>query len=191
MDGYAMQSYFKELSNAYYIAYQQMKRLVKEIDQLEELDVTEEIQIIEKLQSMDITSEITKQYLSVNFSEQKLADIKKELVKQQKDYEARETNLNREYTDWRHRKENLDDMIREVIKTIKENDFRIIVTSKEQIIALIGFFSRELVEHYKVINVEEEFLQSFPTKEKYCQEFFEAYCLEDNDAMEKLHKKYF
>lgn len=78
-----------------------------------------------------------------------------------------------------------------LLKQIKEEDFSVIVTSKEEIIALMAFFRGISVEEYRIINTDEQCLKSFPTGEKMYEEFFSAYCLCDNEKMEKVIKKYF
>ena len=191
MDEYTMQSYFKTLSNAYCIAYEQMERLKKEDEEISKLDRTDELDELKKLQSLDITVGVTKKYLSSDFSKERLADIQSQLEKEQQDYEERQNKLDAEYAGWRKRKEELDALIREAIITIKENGFHIIVMSKEQIIALLCFFVKNNISNYKVINTEEEFLQSFPVEEEWYQDFFEAYCLEDYILMSKLYKEKF
>lgn len=191
MDEYTMQSYFKALSNAYYIAYEQMKRLEKEDEELSKLDRTDELDELKKLQSLDITVGVTKKYLSSDFSKERLANIQSQLEKEQQDYEERQKKLDNEYTSWRIRKENLDALIKEAVITIKENGFHIIVTSKENIIALLCFFAKNNISDYKVINTEEEFLQFFPVEEEWYQDFFRAYCLENDHVMRRLYDKCF
>lgn len=102
---------------------------------------------------------------------------------------------------WNNRLKQIKEEIRIVLEHAKDNS--ITVTSKEEIIALIGFFYRNKVKKYQIINTDAKVLNSFPTGEKMYEEFLQAYLLDvknsDSDdeeiftrpEMETIYKKYF
>jgi len=191
MDQYTMQSYFKALCNAYYIAYEQSKRLVKEVDKLDENDKSEELEEIEKLQGLHLNEEMQKKYLSADFSKEKLAEVHKELQEKQNDYVVRREKLNKEYQHYKRQMSQLEKLIIEIIRVIEENEYHIIITSKNEILPLLRFFYTHQIRHSKIINMDEEYLRLFPTGEKLCEDFFRAYSSEDYELMDKLYNEYF
>lgn len=79
-----------------------------------------------------------------------------------------------------------------IMMIVKKNNFSIIITKKEEIYALLLFFSgNEVLNNYRVINVKEEVLMSYPTDEKMYKEFLDAYKQDDEKRMRELYKKHF
>lgn len=101
---------------------------------------------------------------------------------------------------WNNRLKHVREEIRIVLEHAKDNS--IIVTSREEIIALIEFFYRDKVKKYQIINTDAKILELFPTGEKMYEEFLQAYLLDVKNAdnneetftraeMEQIYKKYF
>lgn len=178
-----MQSYFNELSKAYYFTYQQIKRLKGQ----KIADRTEEIQIIKMMEKLETKS----QYFPFHVSKQELAVIREKLEKEHKEAENVRYQNQEELKKWRERGNSLGQMIEELICNIDKKKIQIIITSKEQIIALINFYSKMHIKDWKIINREEESLKCFPIGENYYKEFWEAYCTENDDMMKRVHYKYF
>ena len=80
--------------------------------------------------------------------------------------------------------------IREIISEMKEQEFSIIVTSREEVVTLMAFFREVNLEDNEIINVREEYLPSFP-KDEMSQKFLKAYLSKDDAEMKKVIEKYF
>lgn len=70
----------------------------------------------------------------------------------------------------------------------KIDKFSIIITTKEEIYALICFYSSIMycVEDYQIVNMEEEHRNAFSSKEKVYEDFFKAYEYDLLHAHEKI-----
>ncbi|MCI8345905.1 MAG: hypothetical protein HFJ42_08205 [Clostridia bacterium] len=92
---------------------------------------------------------------------------------------------------WNKEVEDLRDNIYRTIQILKEEESKIIVSSKEEIKVLIyAFYERFDISNYKIINDEPQFTQILEG-DKMCDEFFNAYSLNDNELMRMLKKTYF
>lgn len=191
MDQYTMQSYFTSLCDAYYIAYLKRRLLLKEDEELKQMDKTKEIDVIGKLKELNLTDEIKNKYFLETFSKEKLGEIQKKLQKEQKKYKKKKERINKEFSYWRQQMAGLEKQIVETIKLIEENEYHIIITSKKQIIPLIALFYKTEISGSRVLNMEEEFLRLYPVGDILCEEFFRAYSLENYEMMNELYKKYF
>lgn len=116
-----------------------------------------------------------------------------EINNQLKDEERQE--LKELIRNWLHYKWKCFDSIVDFIKkaTMYEEEgkidkFSIIITTKEEIYALICFYSssNNCVADYPIVNTEEEYRKVFSTKEKVCEYFFKAYEYDLLHAYEKI-----
>lgn len=86
-------------------------------------------------------------------------------------------------------KENL----KEIIKRLLRENATIIVTNREQLVALAIFFAEEgkiSLNDYKIINLNEKYLVSFPANDEFCKSFYKAYCIGSRDEITNLYNKY-
>lgn len=177
MDQYTLQSYFKSLCNSFYIAYEQVKRLEKEEEELEKNNPHEEFENVKNLLTALETEELKKKTEELGLANEEFIMIYMEFCKRQAFWEGRLNKINLE--------------ISYLIEKIKDNGFTIIVTRKEEIIVLMYHYRISSGSEYDVINTKEEYLKSFPTGEKMYEEFLSAYCLRDGEKMREVYKKYF
>ena len=91
---------------------------------------------------------------------------------------------------WSDKLWNLANQIEGIIGIMKSENCTIIVTDKKEIIALMAFFRSCSVENYRIINLSEEYLESFP-QDEMSQEFLNAYRTAKCDEMNKVFYKYF
>ncbi len=85
-------------------------------------------------------------------------------------------------------KENL----KEIIKRLLRENATIIVTKKEQLVALAIFFAEEgkiSLNDYKIVNLKEKYLASFPANDEFCKSFYKAYCIGSWDEIMSLYNK--
>ena len=201
MDQYTLQSYFKSLCNSFYIAYQEVKRLEKLREELDSACPDEELQIVEDLLKISVSEELKQKYMTQKYSRKELEEQKEKLELAEKEYDEKCEKLDDPIRFWVESMRNDAKRIAIVLEEIKENSFSIIVTSKEEIIALMAYFRKHSVKDHGVINTDEMYLKSFPTGEEMYEEFFKAYCLElyaaekgiddDSELMKEVCKKYF
>ena len=78
-----------------------------------------------------------------------------------------------------------------MLKKIYKKGFEVIVTSKEEILALMEFFSRNSLTKYRIINMDKNCLKSFPSGEEMYIDFYAAYSSVDTARMEEVIQKYF
>ena len=193
MDQCTLQSYFKSICNSFYIAYIQVKRLEKLEDELESICPEKELELVKNLLEISVPEELQQKYMASKYSKEELLEKRKEeLELAKKEYDEKCKELQEPKWLWNELLwKTAGRSIALVLKQIKEEDFSVIVTSKEEIIALMAFFRGKSVKEYRIINTDEQYLKSFPTGEKMYEEFYAAYCLEDDKEMEKVIHKYF
>lgn len=189
MEQEVLQSYFKSLCNSFYIAYEQVKRLEKEMDELDITYSDEELEMVKSCLKVHELEEWQQKYIVQKYSKEELEKRKEELEQAKKEYDGKCKELERQYMFWNNLGEAKN--ILRLLGTIKDYNFSIIVTNREEIIALMAFFRERSVREYRIINTDEEYLKSFPTGEKMYEDFFNAYYLADDDEMKKVIKKYF
>lgn len=188
MNGYTLQSYFKSLCNSFYIAYAEVKRLERE---LEEVDSTVEEENLKKvkevLTAMKDTESPIHKYISFKHTEAELEAEKTELelIIHQKDKKSKVIEKNLKV--WEEWMCNLEKQIYEVLLQIKREKQTIIVTSKEEVYALMFVYrSKELIA---VLNIEEQYLVPFPKSDKVCCDFLKIYLTENVRKMEEFCKE--
>lgn len=203
MDQYTLQSYFKSLCNNFCIAYAQVKRLEKKKEELKNSFPNEEMKLVDSLLKISVSEELEQKYMTPKYSKEELEKRKEELkVANKKKYDENCEELVWPKQFWSQILWNISaESIVLVLKQIKVSNFSVIVTSKEEIIALMAFFREYPVEKYKIINTDEQYLKFFPTGEKMYEEFLQAYLLEveadakgihdGSEPMKKVIEKYF
>lgn len=191
-----LQSYFKSLCNSFYIAYEQVKRLEKEEEDVSESYNEEDLKTVKKL--LEITDSITtpNNYFTLKFPREELLEIKERLEKEQQEYQTKIQELEKICKTWSTHMWYVSEAIKNVLYTIKDNGFLIIVTTKAEIYALIGFYYSHKVKNYPIINMDEETIKSFPCVEELSDDFIFAYkeALDENgkeNIMAILYNQYF
>lgn len=192
IDQYTLQSYFESLCNSFYIAYSQVKRLEKLDEELESTCLDEELKMVKSCLQVYKSEEWQQKYIMQKYSKEELEKRKEELEQAKKKYDEKCKELKglRDFCwdelFWKNVKD-----IEAILFKIIRNKFSIIITSKEEIIALMAFFGDNSVGRYRIINTDEQCLKSFPTGEKMYEDFYAAYCLEDDEEMKKVIQRYF
>ena len=192
MDQYTLQSYFKSLCNSFYIAYSQVKRLEKLEEELESTCPDEELKMVKRyIKVYESEEEWQQKYIMQKYSKEELEKRKEELEQAKNEYDEKCKELKRPKDFWAELLwKNIKDIEAILFKIIRKK-FSVIVTSKEEIIAFMAFFRDNSVGRYRIINTDEQYLKSFPTGEKMYEKFYAAYCLADDEEMEKVIHKYF
>lgn len=183
-----LQSYFKSLCNSFYIAYAEVKRLEEE---LEKVDSTVEEKNLEKVKEVltamrDTESPIYK-YISFKYTETEL-ELEKaelELIIHQK-YEKIK-NIEEEKSPWSKWMWDLRGQIYRTLLQIKREKQTIIVTSKEEVYALMLIYREEGL--INVLEIKEEYLTSFPKNDKVCSNFLEIYLSKNEERMKEFCKE--
>lgn len=179
MDFEAIQSYFRTLCKAYYIAYKQLKRLKSEYEKLLKTCPENELQEIRRLQNLCLSKENSKKYLSTNFSKEELAKQEKVLTRKLEEYRKKEKEIRSEYTTWDIHREKLMEAIIKVVNTIKKlqmedkEQYKIVIKSEEEVIVLIDVCYKE--GNVGIASKDTEDIKLFPKKNKLCVDFLEAY----------------
>lgn len=192
MDQYTLQSYFKSVCNSFYIVYENVKRLEKEMDELESTCPNEELKMVKSCLQVYKSEEWQQKYIIQKYSKEELVKRNEELEVAKKKYEVRYKELYfasqfwRETLWWRE-KRNIDTILNE----IRRSYFSVIVTRKEEIIALMAYFENHHIGRYGIINTNEQYIKSFPTGEKMYEEFLAAYRSKNDDEMNKVIVNYF
>ena len=188
MDRYTLQSYFKSLCNSFYIAYAEVKRLEKECDETDSTSEVETLEAIEKvLATMKNTEDPAHKYIDFKYTETELETEKARLdeIVLQKDQESK--SLGKEIGVWNEWLWNLKNTIFKVLLQISRNNQKIIVTSKEEVYALMFVYRSEGL--INVLNTEEQYLTSFPKGDKVCSSFLEFYLSDSKKEMKKFCEK--
>lgn len=192
MEQEVLQSYFESVCNSFYIAYKQVRRLEKLEEELESTCPDEELKMVKRcLKVYESEEEWQQKYIMQKYSKEELEKRKEELEQAKNEYDEKCKKLQGLRDFWAELFwKNVKDIEAILFKIIR-NKFSIIITSKEEIIALMAFFRDNSVGRYRIINTDEQCLKSFPTGEKMYGEFLSAYRSENADEMEKVIKKYF
>jgi len=191
---YTMQTYFKKLCDSFYVAYKEIKRIKEMYEELEKTDPQLELEMVKRILKISALEEGEKfegKYISHKYSMQELEERKTELAELKEQYEKDSKKLNEASEFWSELYEQNVEQISRLLKKIHKKGFQVIVTSKEEVFALMEFFSSNSVKKYRIINIDENCLKSFPTGEELYTEFYRAYCLEDTSRMEEVVQKYF
>lgn len=188
MNGYKLQSYFKSLCNSFYIAYAEVKRLE---EKMESVDATEERESIsclrEILEVVKDKNNPCHKYMEVKWTENKLNEEKERLeeVISEKVEKSRELEIQlKSWCEWLRKQK---DGIYSVLLAIKRNNQRIVITSKEDVYALMFVYRSEGL--INVLNIEEQYLISFPKSNKVCYDFLEIYLSENEERMKEFCEK--
>lgn len=189
MNGYTLQSYFKSLCNSFYIAYAEVKRLERE---LEEVDSTVEEENLKKvkevLTAMKDTESPIHKYISFKHTEAELeAELEAEKAEleqiiDQKDKKRK--NMLGEKKAWAEWMWYSKDEIFRVLLQIEREKQTIIVTSKEEVYALMFAYRSEGL--IPILNTKEQYLEPFPNSDKVCCDFLKIYLSENEEKMKKF-----
>ncbi len=193
MNQYELQSYFKSLCNSFYIAYDQVKRLEKEEERLDNDYNEEDLETVKSLLKMQSCSN---KYLTLNYSREELEKEKERLEAEEQEYERQYNELRKICKYWSDRMWDVYYAIEKVLYTIKDNKFSIILTTKAEIYALINFYYAHLVKDVPVVNLEEDGKKAFPTGKKLYDDFLSTYekalnSIGPKNVMKTLYNKYF
>lgn len=196
MNQYDLQSYFKSLCNSFYIAYEQVKRLEKEEDILKDNYNEEYLEMVKNLLEISVADSTQNKYITYKYLLEELEKEKERLEAKEKEFSRKIEELVKIRRYWANNMWKDFEAIKRVLYTIKNNGFSIIITTEEEICALMLFYSKKLVNQYPVVNIDEKYMQAFPTGEELYDDFLSAYkesldkdCVPD--AMDLLEDKYF
>lgn len=172
-----LQSYFKSLCNSFYIAYEQVKRLKKEKDDLTESYNDEDLEMVNNLLEISVADSTQNKYITYKYSREELEKEKERLEAEEQEFERKYDELEKIRLYWERHMRKIYEEINSVIYTIKDNGFSIIVTTGAEIYALIRFYANwnNSVKEYPIVNMEEEYRQEFPTGEEMYDDFLYAY----------------
>ena len=94
-----------------------------------------------------------------------------------------------QYKFWEERFKIQEEEICNIVKTLKASEQKFIVTTEDEIKAILYYFKK--YEVIDIIKIDESVIDSFPKATQFCKEFSRAYILADDVLMEKLISKYF
>lgn len=80
--------------------------------------------------------------------------------------------------------------LKAIIDRLLWENATIIITKKEQIIALTIFLAEERRNDYKIVNLDEKYLKAFPENDAFCKSFYKAYCTENQEEIVSLYIRY-
>lgn len=202
MGQYELQSYFKSLCNSFYIAYRQVKRLERELEELKTTSREQGLKIIAMtrlLNGREIEEELQK-YIPQKCSEKEYREEMERLPTLewlQIDYERKRIELKMKCESWAELMEEDKDRIWSIIGRMTINDYSVIITSEAELYVLIAFYSTYSAKQYPIIKEEEQYKEEFFTEGTIYKDFLNAYhCdLQDEDSVtENMHEvriKYF
>lgn len=188
MEQYKLQSYFKGLCNSFYIAYLEVKRLEKEIEEIDPTGERENAKCVSKvLERIRDKTNLVHKYISFKYTEPELEAEKERLEEAIYQKVKKSNELEEELKNWGERLKSLQKEIYKVLSQISNNKQTIIVTSKEEVYALMYTYYRESV--IRVLNTKEPYLISFPKDNKICYGFLEVYLSGNEEKIEEFCKK--
>ena len=185
MKQYTLQSYFKSLCNSFYIAYVEVKRLERELEEVDSIVEKENLEKVEEvLTAMRDTENPLHKYISFKNTEEELEAEKARLeqIIDQRDLKSKIMNEENEF--WSEWMWHLENGIWRVLLDIRRMEKTIIVTSKEEVYALMFVYRSEGI--IPVLNTKEQFLTSFPKNNKVCRNFLKVYLSENEEEMKKF-----
>lgn len=196
MNQYDLQSYFKSLCNSFYIAYEQVKRLEKEEDDLAESYNEEDLEMVNNLLEISVADSTQNKYITYKYSREELEKEKERLQVEEQEFDRKIEELGKIRSYWSNHMWQDFEAIKSVIYTIKDNGFSIIVTTKAEIYALMRFYYSCSAKKYPIINIKEEYGEVFPNGEELYADFIFAYeeAIKENgipNTMDLLYEKYF
>ena len=185
------QSYFRNMCKTFYIAYKEVKRLEKEKKKLQEKSQSQEFEMVRELLKINVPEAVLKKYVDKRYTienlkkeREKLKGIKEKSDKKKKEVE---TVLNFWINEYWDKIKNISD----IIKEMEKENFLITVTCGDEVIGLMAYFMENSLKEHRIINLDEKCLEMFPTGEEIYKEFYEIYCIEDDEKMKEVIKKYF
>lgn len=185
MNGDTLQSYFKSLCNSFYIAYAEVKRLERE---LEEVDSTVEEENLEKvkevLTAMKDTESPIHKYISFKHTEEELEAEKAKLEQIIHQRDEKSETIGEEKKAWAEWMWYSKDEIFRVLLQIEREKQTIIVTSKEEVYALMFVYRSEGL--ITILNTEEQYLEPFPKSDKVCCDFLKVYLSKNEEKMKEF-----
>lgn len=203
MRRYELQSYFKSLCNSFYIACCQVKRLEREIEELETTSKGQELKMLEMMEPFyegEIEEELQK-YISVKYSKEEWQKEKERVETFQQEYTRKHAKLERECEEWLYLMREDRDRIETVIEKINKYNYSIIITSEAEIYALINFYDSYPAKRFPIIKKEEQYKEEFSIEGTVYKDFLTAYlfdlqatcfnCNTDTENMHEVYIKYF
>lgn len=188
MNVYTLQSYFKSLCDSFYIAYAEVKRL--EIG-LEEVDSTVEEETLEKvkevLTAMEDTESPIHKYINFKHTELEMEEEKARLEAIINQKNEKSESIGEEKKVWSKWMWNLKEQIYRALLQISREKQTIIITSKEEIYALMFVYRSEGT--IRVLNTKEEYLISYPKNDKICYDFLENYLGGNEKKMKEFYEE--
>lgn len=185
MKQYTLQSYFKSLCNSFYIAYVEVKRLERELKEADSTVEKENLENVkEVLKIMKDTESPIHKYINFKSTEPELEaeKVRLEQIIHQKDEKRK--NMNEENSFWSEWMWHLENEIWRVLLKIERMEKTIIVTSKEEVYALMFVYRSEGL--IPILNTKEQYLESFPKNNKVCSNFLKVYLSENEEKMKKF-----
>lgn len=185
MKQYTLQSYFKSLCNSFYIAYVEVKRLERELKEADSTVEEENLENVkEVLKIMKDTESPIHKYINFKSTEPELEAEKVglEQIIHQKDEKRK--NMLEEKGTWSEWMWYSKDKICTVLLQTEIEKQTIIVTSKEEIYALMFVYRSEGL--IPILNTKEQYLESFPKSDKVCCDFLEIYLSKNEKRMKEF-----
>ena len=194
---YTVQSYFKGLCKNFCIPFREIKRLEKQIKELERTHKDDIAGVLSEYINIIELGKASQSYIKQRYPKEELHKKKELLESRIAEYDSKREEYSADQEFWCRRFAKLKEDLKDVICQIKTNEETIIVTSKEEVITLMYFYKNHNVTDYDIINTDARYLSSYPLEDKMCEEFLKAY-LADKEEKERgcskileVYEKYF
>ena len=188
MEQDTLQSYFKSLCNSFYIAYAEVKRLERELEEVDSTSDKESLECVKKvLEVVKDKDNLAHKWMNFKSTEPELEAEKAELeqIIDQKDLKSK--IMNEENAFWSEWMWHLEDEIWRVLLQIEMENKMVIVTSKEEVYALMFVYRSERL--ISILNTEEQYLEPFPKSDKVCCDFLKIYLSKNEEKMKEFCKE--
>lgn len=187
--GEVYQSYLRNMCETFCIAYREVKRLEKEIKELQENSQTEEYKMVRELLKIQVPEEILKKYIDRRYTVKYLEKEKERLKHIKNESDKKKNEVQGVLNFWITEYCDILEKITNIIEKIEKEKILITVTCEEEIIGLMKYFDGNSVKVHRIINQDKQDLKVF--SEEIYKEFYEAYCKEDDCKMKEVIRKYF
>lgn len=186
VEGEILQSYFENICNSIYFAYEQIKRINEKQEETVKNSPEDVLEVVTLMVAKPFPEEIMKN-LGLKMNEVSL--IKEEYEALKRKYKEELEELAEEKVFWQNE---INSYVKNLLRTIRiaeSMEFHFIISVKEQVISILKFYESNYHQG-KFIDVSEKGLRFFP-EDEMSKAFLEAYKTGKVEEIWEVKKEYY
>lgn len=186
IEGEILQSYFENICNSIYFAYEQIKRIEVKQAELAKSSPEDVLEVLTLMVEKPLPEDVSE---NLGIKKEKIISVKEQYEALRRKYKEEYEELAEEKVFWQNEINSFVNNLLRVIRIAENLGFSFIIYDREQVISILKFYESNYHQG-KFIDVSEKGLRFFP-EDEMSKAFLEAYKTGKVEEIWEVKKEYY